>query len=60
MFAVLRVTVLAVAIALAFTTLAWLITGDARWKRTSWLVFKYSVFALTAILVLFAGEALLH
>jgi len=59
-FAVLRIAVIAVAVALAFTTLAWLITGDPRWKRTSWLVFKYSVFVLAAILVLFAGEALLH
>jgi heme O synthase-like polyprenyltransferase len=59
-FAVLRIALIAVAIALAFTTLAWLITGDTRWRRTSWRVFKYSVFALAAILLLFAGEALLH
>jgi len=26
----------------------------------SWLIFKYAVFALAAILVLFAGEALLE
>jgi hypothetical protein len=58
-FAVLRVAVLAVAIALAATMLAWLVTGDARWRRYSWLVFKYAVFALTAILVLFAAEALM-
>jgi cell division protein FtsW (lipid II flippase) len=58
-FAVLRVAVLAVAIALAVTMLAWLLTGDPRWRRISWLVFKYAVFALAAILVLFAGEALL-
>ncbi len=60
MFAVLRVAVLAVAIVLGFTVLAWLLTGDPRWKRISWLVFKYSVFALAAILLLFAGEALLQ
>jgi len=59
-FAVLRVAVLAVAIVLGFTVLAWLLTGDPRWKRISWLVFKYSVFALAAILLLFAGEALLQ
>ena len=58
MFAVLRVAVVAVAVALAFTTLAWLITGDRRWQRRSWLIFKYSVFGLTVILLLFAGEAL--
>ncbi|HWM41836.1 MAG TPA: hypothetical protein VNP36_05300 [Burkholderiales bacterium] len=60
MFAVLRVAVLAVAIVLGFTVLAWLLTGDPRWRRASWLVFKYAVFALAAILVLFAGEALLE
>jgi heme O synthase-like polyprenyltransferase len=60
MFAVLRVAVVAVAIALGFTVLAWLITGDPRWRRLSWQVFRYSVFALAAILLLFAGEALLQ
>jgi len=59
-FAVLRIAVLAVAIALAITTLAWLLTGDARWRRLTWQVFKYAVFALTVILLLFAGEALLE
>jgi heme O synthase-like polyprenyltransferase len=58
-FAVLRIAVLAVAIVLGFTVLAWLLTGDARWRRASWLVFKYSVFVLLGILILFAGEALL-
>lgn len=60
MFAVLRAVGLAVVIALAFTTAAWLITGEPRWKRLAWLVFKYGVFALLAILLLFAGEALLE
>ena len=60
MFAVLRVAVLAAAIAIAIAMLAWLLTGDPRWRRASWLVFKYAVFALAAILVLFAGEALLE
>ena len=60
MFAVLRVAVFGVAIVLAATTLAWLLTGDTRWRRITWLVFKYAVFALAAILVLFAGEALLE
>jgi heme O synthase-like polyprenyltransferase len=57
-FAVLRVAVLAAAIAIGFTVLAWLLTGEPRWKRTAWQVFKFSVFGLLAILVLFAGEAL--
>ena len=60
MFAVLRIAVVAIAIVLGFTVLAWLITGDPRWRRLSWQVFKYSVFVLAGILVLFAGEALLN
>jgi heme O synthase-like polyprenyltransferase len=59
-FAVLRVAVLAAAIALAITVLAWLITREPRWKRLSWQVFKVSVYGLLLVLVLFAGEALLH
>jgi heme O synthase-like polyprenyltransferase len=59
-FAVLRVAVIAVAIALAVTVLAWLLTGDPRWRRMAWLIFKYAVFVLAAILVLFAAEALLE
>jgi heme O synthase-like polyprenyltransferase len=58
--AVLRIIGLAVVIALAATTLAWLLTGDPRWRRLAWLIFKYAVFALAAILVLFAAEALLE
>ena len=60
MFAVLRVAVVAVALALAFTTIAWLVTGDRRWRQRSWVIFKYSVFGLTLLLILFAGEALLR
>jgi len=58
-FAVLRVAVLAAAIALAITVLAWLITREPRWKRLSWQVFKVSVYGCLLLLVLFAGEALL-
>jgi hypothetical protein len=59
-FAVLRIAVLLVAVILAFTVTAWLVTGQPKWRRRSWLVFKYAVFVLTGILILFAGEALLH
>jgi heme O synthase-like polyprenyltransferase len=59
-FAVLRVAVVVVTVVLGFAVLAWLITGDPRWRRFAWQVFKYAVFALTVILLLFAGEALLQ
>ena len=60
MFAVLRVAVLAAAIAIAVSVLAWLLTGEPRWKRLAWQVFKVSVFGLLAILLLFAAESLLN
>lgn len=60
MFAVLRVTVLVVAIVVGVSVLAWLLTGDPRWRRIAWLTFKYAVFVLAAVLLLFAGEALLQ
>ena len=59
MFAVLRITVLAVAIVLGVCVLAWLLTGDPRWRRIAWTVFRYAVFVVLGILILFAGEALL-
>ena len=59
MFAVLRIAVVAIAIVLAVAVLAWVLTGDPRWRRFAWTVFKYAVFALTAVLLLFAAEALL-
>ena len=59
MFGVLRVAVVLVAIAIGASALAWLLTGDPRWRHRAWVIFKYAVFALTVILLLFAGEALL-
>jgi hypothetical protein len=59
-FAVLRVAVVVVALVLGASILAWLLTGDPRWRRVTWQVFKYSVFAIAGLLLLFAGEALLQ
>ena len=59
MLAVLRVVGLAVVIALAFSVIAWLVTGERKWLGRAWLIFKYAVFVLAALLLLFAGEALL-
>jgi heme O synthase-like polyprenyltransferase len=59
-FAVLRIALVVVAIVLGVCVLAWLLTGDPRWRRIAWTVFKYSVFVLLGILLLFAGEALLE
>ena len=58
MLIALRVIGLAVVIALAFTMVAWLLTRERRWLRRAWLIFKYAVFGLALVLLLFAGEAL--
>ena len=51
---------LAAVLALGVSVLAWLLTGDRRWLRIAWQVFRYAVFGLALVLLLFAGEALLH
>jgi cell division protein FtsW (lipid II flippase) len=58
--AALRILGLAVVIALGATVLAWVFTGDRKWLRLAWRIFKYAVFVLAFVLVLFAGEALFH
>jgi heme O synthase-like polyprenyltransferase len=56
----LRIIGLTVVIALGICVLAWAFTGDRRWLRIAWRVFKYAVFGLTLVLILFAAEALFH
>ena len=60
MLAVLRIVGLVVAIVLGVTVTAWLVTGDPKWRALSWRIFRYAVFALVLVLLLFAGEALFH
>lgn len=59
MLVALRILGLAVVITLGFSILAWVLTRERKWLRISWLVFKYAVYALAFVLLLFAGEALL-
>lgn len=60
MLAALRIIGLAVVIALGFAVIAWLATGERRWLRIAGLIFKFAAFAAAALLLLFAGEALLE
>ena len=60
MIVVVRILAIAVVIALGTTLLAWLFTGDRRWLRIAWAIFRYAVFGLLVVLLFFAGEALLH
>jgi hypothetical protein len=57
---VLRVLGLAAAAAIAAAILAWLFTGERKWLRLAWQIFKYAVFVLAFVLLLFAAEALFH
>jgi hypothetical protein len=57
---VLRIVGLVVAAAIGTAMLAWLFTGERRWLRLAWVIFKYAVYALALLLLLFAGEALLR
>lgn len=60
MLVVLRVVGLTLVVAVATTLLAWMLTGDRKWLRLAWRIFKYGVYALAFLLLMFAGEALFH
>jgi len=54
-----RVIGLAVAIAIGVAVLLWLTTGERKWLRIAWQIFKVALFAVLLILVLFAAEQIL-
>jgi heme O synthase-like polyprenyltransferase len=56
----LRIIGLAVVIALGVTVLAWALTGERKWLRLAWRIFRFAVFGLAFVLILFAAEALFH
>lgn len=56
---VVRIIGLATAIALAVSVLLWLLTGNRKWLRIAWLIFKYALFLIVLILLLFVAERLL-
>ena len=60
MLVVLRIVGLALAVAIATTVLAWMFTGERKWLRLAWRIFKYGVYTLAFVLLMFAAEALFH
>lgn len=60
MLVVLRIVGLVVAAAIGAAVLAWLFTGERRWLHLALVIFKYAVYALALLMLLFAGEALLR
>lgn len=60
MLAVVRLVGLLVVVVLIVTVGVWLLTGERRWLRLAWNVFRVSLLVFVLILLLFAGEALLQ
>ena len=54
-----RVVGLLVVIALGVCVILWLVTGDRRWLRFAWQLFRIAVFVVAIFLVLLFGEKLL-
>ena len=53
-----RVVGLLVVIALGVCVILWLVSGDRRWLRFAWQLFRIAVFVLALFLVLLFGERL--
>ena len=53
-----RVVGLLVVIALGVCVILWLVTGDRRWLRFAWQLFRVAVFVVALFLVLLFGERL--
>lgn len=56
---ILRILGLATAVALGVTVLLWAMTGERKWLRIAWRLFRYAVFAIALVLLLFLAERLL-
>jgi cell division protein FtsW (lipid II flippase) len=54
-----RVLVLLVAVALGACVLTYMMTGERKYLRYAWHVFKYALFLFVLILLLLFGERLL-
>jgi uncharacterized membrane protein YhiD involved in acid resistance len=56
---VVRIVGLLLAIALGVCVLLWLATGERKWLRFGWGLFKAALFVVVLMLVLMFGERLL-
>jgi heme O synthase-like polyprenyltransferase len=54
-----RIIGLATAVALGVTVLLWAFTGERKWLRIAWRIFKYALFVVLLILLLIFAERLL-
>jgi hypothetical protein len=53
-----RLIVLATAVALGMLIVTWLITGQRIWLRRAWVLFRVALILTVVVLLLFFGEAL--
>ena len=53
-----RVVGLLVVLTLGVCVVLWLVTGDRRWLRFAWQLFRVAVFVVALFLVLLFGERL--
>jgi hypothetical protein len=56
---VLRIVGLLLAIALGVCVLLWLASGERKWLKLGWTLFKAALFVVVLILLLMFGERLL-
>jgi hypothetical protein len=56
---VVRIVGLLLAIALGVCVLLWVATGERKWLRFAWSLFKAALFVIVLILLLMFGERLL-
>ena len=54
-----RLIGLATAVALGCSVLLWAFTGERKWLRLAWRLFRYAVFVVLLVLLLFLAERLL-
>ena len=54
-----RIIGLATAVGLGVTVLLWALTGERKWLRLAWRLFRYAVFVILLVLLLFFAERLL-
>ena len=56
---IVRILGLATALALGVSVLLWAMTGERKWLRLAWRLFRYAVFVMALVLLLFLAERLL-
>jgi hypothetical protein len=54
-----RIVAVLAAIALGVCVLLWLVTGERKWLRYAWILFKVSLCVVVIFLLLLFGERLL-